>query len=392
MEVFMSLMEEERKKAIQRHLEGETPTVICRTLGRTTRWFYKWLTRYRSKTADWYVEKPHRRLHFPDRTPDEIEKAVKMVRLELYNEGLFCGSQAILGELEELGIRSLPSLRTIDRILSRNALTHRRIGRYKSKGRLYPKLVGHALNEVHQTDWVGPLYLLGPIRYYSLNAVDLATGRCGIQPSTSRSGQSVFNAYWRIWRRLGIPQNLQVDNEMGFYGSPTHPRGMGPLIRLCLHQGVEPWFIPMREPWRNGVVEKFNDHYQQKFVARVNMTSEGALAEESLKFENKHNSRYRYSKLHRRTPLQAMEALGERPRFPREDDPPKYPLEKPTHGKYHVVRLIRSDGRLNLFGEMFKVPQKFQHEYVVGTVNVRKQKLELFHDGLKVEEHDYKLR
>lgn len=387
----MSQNEDERRRAIQRHLEGESPAAIYRSLSRSKHWFYKWLKRYQSNTVDWYAEKSRKRQSYPDRTPDEIEKAVKMVRLELYNEGLFCGSQAILGELEELGIQSLPSLRTIDRILSRNALTHRRIGRYKSKGRLYPKLEGYALNEVHQADWVGPLYLLGPIRYYSLNAVDLATGRCGVQPSISKSGQSVFDAYWRIWRRLGIPQNLQVDNEMGFLGSPTHPRGMGPLIRLCLHQGIELWFIPMREPWRNGVVEKSNDHYQQKFVARVSMTSEGALAEESLKFENKHNSRYRYSKLHRRTPLQAMESLGEKPRFPQVADPPKHPLEKPTHGKYHVVRLIRSDCRLNLFGEMFKVPQKLQYEYVVGTVNVRRQKLELFHDGLKFEEYDYKL-
>ena len=384
----MSQNEDERRRAIQRHLEGESPVAIYRSLSRSKHWFYKWLKRYRSNTVDWYAEKSRRRYGYPDRTPDEIEKAVKMVRLELYNEGLFCGSDAILGELEELGIQSLPSLRTIDRILSRNALTHRRIGRYKSKGRLYPKLEGYALNEVHQADWVGPLYLLGPIRYYSLNAVDLATGRCGVQPTMSRSSQSVFDAYWRIWRRLGIPQNLQVDNAMSFFGSPTHPRGMGPLIRLCLHQGIELWFIPMREPWRNGVVEKFNDHHQQKFVARVSMTSEGALAEESLKFENKHNSRYRYSKLHRRTPLQAMESLGEKPRFPQETDPPKHPLEKPMHGKYHVVRLIRSDGRLNLFGEMFKVPQKLQYEYVVGTVDVRRQKLELFHDGLKVEEYD----
>ena len=34
--------------------------------------------------------------------------------------------------------------------------------------------------------------------------------------------------------RLGIPQHQQVDNEMVFYGSRAHPRGMGPLIRLCL--------------------------------------------------------------------------------------------------------------------------------------------------------------
>jgi hypothetical protein len=44
---------------------------------------------------------------------------------------------------------------------------------------------------------------------------------------------------------------------------------MLPLIRLCLHNGVEPWFIPMADPWRNGVVEKFNEHYEQKFLGKV---------------------------------------------------------------------------------------------------------------------------
>jgi hypothetical protein len=57
-----------------------------------------------------------------------------------------------------------------------------------------------------------------------------------------------------------------------------------------------------------------------------------------------------------------------------------------------VVRFIRSNGRLDVFGETFPVPRNLQYEYVVGTVNVRKQMLELFHDGLKVEEYDYRMR
>jgi len=388
----MNESEEERRKAIQRCLGGETPAGICRSLGRSRRWFYRWLGRYKSKTADWYSEKTRRRQNYPDRTPKEIEEAVKVVRLDLYNHDLFCGSQAIRGEMEDLGVKSLPSLRTIDRILSRNALTHRRTGRYQSKGRPYPKLEGYALNEVHQADWVGPLYLRGPIRCYSLNAVDLATGRCGVQPSLGRDAQSVFAGFWALWGRMGIPENLQVDNDISFYGSPTHPRGMGPLIRLCLHNGVEPWFIPPAEPWRNGVVEKFNDHHQQKFWARVDMDSEAGLFGESLGFENRHNSRYRYSKLGGRTPLQATESIGGKPRFPQDAIPPRHPMKKPVHGKYHVVRFIRSNGRLDVFGETFSVPRNLQYEYVVGTINVRNQKLELVHDGLKVEEYDYRMR
>ena len=48
---------------------------------------------------------------------------------------------------------------------------------------------------------------------------------------------------------------------MVFYGSPAHPRGMGLLIRLCLGQGIEPWFIPCESPgatgwWRSSTISR----------------------------------------------------------------------------------------------------------------------------------------
>ena len=98
-----------------------------------------------------------------------------MVRLNLYNQDLFCGAQAILWELEDLGVSPLPSLRTINRILERNDLTHRRTGKYEPKGTPYPKLPALLPNQTHQMDLVGPCYLTGPIRFYGLNAIDTAT-------------------------------------------------------------------------------------------------------------------------------------------------------------------------------------------------------------------------
>jgi len=210
-----------------------------------------------------------------------MEQIVRMTRLDLYNKGHFCGAQAIRWEMEGLNVKPLPSIRTINRILSRYELTHRRTGRYEPKGKRYPALQGTSVNHVHQSDFIGPCYLHGPIRFYSLNTVDLATGRCGIEPVLERDAQATINVFWAIWRRLGLPDHQQVDNEMVFYGSPTHPRGMGCLIRLCLHYGIELWFIPRNEPWRNGVVEKFNDHYRQKFLDRVEMTDVKSLQKQS---------------------------------------------------------------------------------------------------------------
>jgi len=265
----------------------------------------------------------------PAYTPAEVVEAVALVRLSLYNHGLLCGAQNIRWELEELRVAPLPSVRTINRILAREGLTHRRTGRYTPKGTPYPALVAHTVNQVHQVDYVGPCYLRGPVRFWSLNTVDLATARCALEPVASRAGQATVDALWATWHRLGLPGHVQVDNEMVFYGSPAHPRGMGLLIRLCLGQGIEPWFIPLREPWRNGVVEKFNDHYGSKFLARTDVPEAAALGPAHRAFEQKHNSRYRYTKLGGQTPLTALQRAGQPLRFPTAEVAPRMPLPKP---------------------------------------------------------------
>lgn len=380
-----------RVQAVRRYLNGERPESICASFGCSRSWLYKWVDRFTENNDTWNESQSKRPLHISRCTAKEIEEMVKLIRLELYNKGQFCGAQAIYWELEDLAVRPLPSLRTINRILSRNSLTHRRTGKYEAKGTKYPKLPCLSPNQTHQADWVGPCYLKGAFRFYSLNVVDLATARCGLYPSRSYNGQSVLDGFWEIWKRLGIPANLQIDNALSFFGSHKHPRGMGPLIRLCLHHGVEPWFIPLSEPWRNGVIEKFNDHYQDKFLNKVHMKTEAELAAGSFDFEQRHNSTYRYSKLKGKTPVKTLAASKTKLRFPKHDQAPCHPLEKPKKGRYHVVRLIRSDLRLNIFGELFAVPSDLMYEYVVATIDVKEQKLKLYLDNAQVEEFYYRL-
>ncbi len=382
----------QRALAVQRYLAGESPQSICASLGKTKPWLYKWVSRYTPKDPAWCEDQSRRPLSNPLRTPAEIERIVEMVRLSLYNKGHFCGKQAIQWEMIDMEVQPLPSLSTIGRILRRRDLTYRRTGRYEPKGKKYPELPMLLPNQTHQVDLVGPCYLTGPIRFYSLHAVDTAINRCGIEPMPSKGAQSVLDAVYAVWSRMGIPDNLQVDNELAFYGSPTHPRGMGPLIRICLRYGVNLWFIPPSEPWWNGVVEKFNDHYQQRFLAKVTMTSMPQLRQESLAFEHRHNSTYRYSKIQGQTPLQALAGMKKKLIFPSKGDVPRHPLDKPEEGCYHLVRFIRSDRRLNIFGEIFPAPPETQYEYVVATIDVKEQKLKLFLDTIQVEQYKYQLR
>ena len=382
--------------AVQRYRGGESAKSICVSLSRTKPWLYKWVKRYDSDDPEWYCERSRAPRTCPKRISPEIEEIVRQTRQALEKDGLFSGAQSILWELEEADITPLPSLRSVNRILSRNGLIHRREGPYEPKGTPYPALATEVPNRRHQADFVGPRYLRGrtkSLRFYSLNIVDLATGRCACEPLLERGQNAVCKAFWLTWGRIGMPRQIQVDNEMVFYGSPTYPRGMGPLIRLCLHFDIEPWFIPQAEPWRNGVVEQFNRHYQQKFLGRFQMETVHDLRTGSLAFEQKHNSRYRYSKLNGRTPLKALNELNKKPlRFPPDQMVPKAPMEKPQSGRYHLIRLIRSDCTLDIFGERFHVPSNLQYEYVVATIDVKEQKLKLIHEEIQVDEFDYKLR
>lgn len=382
----------QRELAVQRYLSGESPQNICSSLGKTKQWLYKGVTRHVPDDPAWCDDQSRRPLSSPYRTPAEIEMIVEMVRLNLYNKGLFCGNQAIQWEMNDMEVQPIPSLSTIGRILRRKELTHRRTGRYTPKGKKYPELPALEPNQTHQLDLVGPCYLTGPVRFWGLNVIDTAINRCGMEPIPSKAAQSVLGAVYAIWLRMGIPENLQVDNEMAFFGSPTYPRGMGQLIRLCLRYGVNLWFIPPSEPWWNGVIEKFNDHYQQKFLDKVTMSSMKQLEQESLAFEYRHNSTYRYSKIKGKTPLKALASMEKKLIFPSKGDAPRYPLDKPEEGCYHLVRFIRSDCRLNIFSEMFSVPPETQYEYVVATVDVKEQKLKLFLDKIQVEEYKYQLR
>jgi len=380
-----------RRRAVARYLRGEKAVPICLGLRRTEQWFYKWLKRYQEGDPEWYRERSRKPIHVPARSSEEIEEIVKFVRLELYNRGEFCGAQAIGWRLKEERVEPLPCLRTIDRILARHGLTHQRTGRYEAKGKRYPALDAPHPGSVHQSDFVGPCYLGTPLRFYSLNTMDVATRRCGAEPVFRGKG-TVAEALWATWLRLGFPKYLQVDNEATFYGSPAYPRGLGKLIRLCLLHGVEPCFIPLREPWRNGIVESFNYHWREKFLGRIPMETEEDLVRESLNFEQRHNRQYRYSKLKGMTPMEALAATRKPLRFPPKERPPRTPLPKPQRGFYHVIRFIRSDGRFNLFGEKFTMPPEAVYEYVWATVDVSRQELSFYLDTVVIDERKFRLR
>ena len=65
-------------------------------------------------------------------------------------------------------------------------------------------------------------------------------------------------------------------------------------------------------------------------------------------------------------------------------------VKKPEIERYKAVRLIRSGLKRNLFDKIFQAPPEPKLEYVVATINLKKQKLKRFLDTTQVDEFDYK--
>ena len=48
--------------------------------------------------------------------------------------------------------------------------------------------------------------------------------------------------------------------------------------------------------------------------------------------------------------------------------------------------------KLNIFGELFQVSPDLEYEYVVATIDVKEQKMNLYLDNIQVDEFAYQLR
>src|SRR3954471_14686938 len=303
--------EVERKLAIERYRRGESIGAICVSLKRSRSWFYKWLTRADTEEKGGYEEQSRRR-HDTGGCEEELRTRIIETRRRLEASGTFVSAQMIGWELEDQQIEP-PSISTIKRILKVAGLTVPK--RRMPKGTKYPAPLAMEPGAVHQVDFVGPRYVGGK-RFYSLNGVDVCSARAAAEPLYSHATEEVIPGLWNIWTRMGIPSILQLDNELVFFGNRRYPRAAGQMMRLCFAAGVELVFIPIREPWRNGVVEKFNDHWNRMFYRRIPMSSLDIVRSESLQFEGRHNSTWRYQKIGGCTPNDALAQSAVELRFP----------------------------------------------------------------------------
>ena len=187
---------------------------------------------------------------------------------------------------------------------------------------------------------------------------------------------------------VGVPDFLQMDNDLSFWGSLKKPAAVGKVIRLCLLYGVTPVFIPQGEPWRNGIVESFNNTMQKHLLSQEYNSIEH-LQKNAVIFDKIHNETHHYSSQKGMTPKEAFKKYGYS--VGQLDQSYKIPNGKLSlePGEIHVIRFIRKDRKFNLFGLTLFLPENLVHEYVRGIILTEEHRLLIFNDQKFITDFDF---
>jgi transposase len=309
---------------------------------------------------------PH---HSPRRSRPEVEAQVLALRETLRQESDLgeYGAAAIAAALTEAGAELVPSVRTINRILSRNGAFD---GRQRVR-RPAPPLgwqlpaVAQGQVELDAFDTITDLVIEGGQPVAVLTGVSLHGGLVGCWPLAQLRTVAVRAALESHWRTFGCPGYAQFDNDTLFQGPHQHADAIGTVTRLCLSLGVTPVFTPPRETGFQAAVESLNYRWQQAVWARWHHPSLEALQVRSA----------RSVAAVRQKRQQRREAAPER--HPISED---WQLDLQARPQGLVIFLRRTDegGWASLLGHRFPVDPHWLHRLVRAEVSLPQGPIRFF--------------
>ncbi len=363
-----------RQAAIELYCqEKKSITEISVHLGHSRQWVYKWIQRYEKGGANWFEENSRRPKASVSKVSEATEQSIIRARKSLENNPFSqTGAISIQYALRDLG-EPIPSIWTINRVIKRNGLT-RKTSKYVSKGYEYPK---HFL-DTQQMDLIGPCYLGTGKRFYGVSIINELSHAAKTYPKPNKGAVCVAQSLVDYWKEFGLSDALQMDNELSFRGSNRHPRSLGIVLRLALSLHVVPIFIPVKEPWRNGIVERYNQTYERHVLKSVYCQNLEELYVASDEFATFHYANHRYSSQSNRTPAQMELINGKRTTLdPEYVLPGRIPLKE---GVILFIRFIRSNQKLTILGSSFKVHRDLIYSYITAELIIHRHTLVIRRD------------
>jgi transposase-like protein len=114
-------LEQRRQLAVKRYLDGDPIEVICQEMGCSKSWLYKWRDRYQAGDPTWAQEVSRRPTTSPAKLSAALEEKIVHLRQMAVSTGAGPASAAAIRQaLKDMGVESVPSRRTIYRVLQRH--------------------------------------------------------------------------------------------------------------------------------------------------------------------------------------------------------------------------------------------------------------------------------
>ncbi|MGB7295934.1 MAG: helix-turn-helix domain-containing protein [Candidatus Aminicenantales bacterium] len=394
-----------RCRAIRLLSEGVRFKEVLNKVQRGRFWLSKWIRRYKAFGLDGLRDRSRTPKHIRNRTRGSLIRKILALRDELAahktRRAAFTGigAETIHYELHDRGVRHLPVISTIEKILARAGKTKKVKVKRTPGGPPYPYVRARKMGDHQQTDLVGPRYLRGPLgitRFYSFHTIDVVGQTVSAHQFLDRQTISFFRHLIESWRVMGLPRVSQMDNEMAASGGGRYRYSLSQVIRLHLLFGIHLVFIPKGEPGRNATVESFNNTWQMRVLRHrcANLRAVRRCSDRFLEY------------YHVRKPSRSLTVADYGTRFPgvlRNQlwptlrhlpigftiDPyfdarghPALPIAK---GLVSWVRKVDAHGCIEFNGAEYFIRRKLERQYVVATLSTHHRTVYIKHDGKLVK-------
>jgi hypothetical protein len=305
-----------------------------------------------------------------NRTPGEVEQRILNTRTSLREESVLgeYGPDAIgLALRQDEALAQVPGRTTIYRVLARHGLldgAHRQRRPAPPKGWYLPDLAtGRA--ELDSFDFIEDLKIADGPLVSALTGTSLHGALADVWIIAQPRAAITVDALIERWRRDGLPDYAQFDNDAVFQGGHRFADSVGRVSRLCLALGIIVVFAPPREPGFQNAIEGFNGLWQSKVWQRHRFPDVATLKSVSA----------RYIAAYRAKTAGRREAAPSRRAFPHSF---RLDLNTPLKGTIIFLRRSNDAGAVHLLGTAFPVDKHWVHRLVRCEVNFTHRRIRFY--------------